>query len=105
MLNAFIAVRNPPTHFLLVLIDWSILQKNPTATYTFDSERGAPESEICRIDGPKSSECIMVGVSLHLIHPPRELTRALCAASNGVDQVVYGDAGNIYARVCLREEN
>ncbi|KAJ7261348.1 hypothetical protein B0H12DRAFT_1106366 [Mycena haematopus] len=32
------------------------IARAPTARYTFDSERNAPQSEICREDSPK--ECI-----------------------------------------------
>jgi len=38
----------------------SFIAKNPNARYTFDSERGAPQSEICREEGPKGRECIML---------------------------------------------
>lgn len=37
-------------------------QKQPNAKYTFDSERGAPQSEICREEGPQGRECMMVRV-------------------------------------------
>lgn len=36
------------------------IQKQPDAKYTFDSERGAPQSEICREEGPQGRECMMV---------------------------------------------
>ncbi|KIM87562.1 hypothetical protein PILCRDRAFT_815113 [Piloderma croceum F 1598] len=38
----------------------SFIAKNPNALYTFDSERGAPQSEICREEGDKRRECIML---------------------------------------------
>jgi len=39
----------------------SFIAKNPNARYTFDSERGAPQSEICREElGDKRRECIML---------------------------------------------
>ncbi|KAK1218262.1 hypothetical protein PQX77_014635 [Marasmius sp. AFHP31] len=34
--------------------------KNPTSHYTFDSERDAPVSEICRENGPNSRECLEI---------------------------------------------
>ncbi|KAF7311584.1 hypothetical protein MKEN_01061100 [Mycena kentingensis (nom. inval.)] len=37
------------------------VSKSPTAKYTFDSERGAPQSELCRAaEGQKKEECIMI---------------------------------------------
>ncbi|TFL07707.1 hypothetical protein BDV98DRAFT_520829 [Pterulicium gracile] len=33
---------------------------NPSVVYTFDSERDAPESEICREQGPKGRECMIL---------------------------------------------
>ncbi|KAG8869515.1 hypothetical protein FRC20_001320 [Serendipita sp. 405] len=37
------------------------IKKAPKATYTFDSERGAPVSELCRQpDGSVSKECRMI---------------------------------------------
>ncbi|KZP23614.1 hypothetical protein FIBSPDRAFT_858169 [Athelia psychrophila] len=39
----------------------AFVAKDPNAKYTFDSERGAPVSEICRAeDGTLSKECITV---------------------------------------------
>ncbi|CAG7854010.1 SubName: Full=Uncharacterized protein {ECO:0000313/EMBL:CCA73265.1} [Serendipita indica DSM 11827] len=39
----------------------AFIAKAPTAKYTFDSERGAPESELCRQpDGNVSKECRMI---------------------------------------------
>ncbi|KAL0947380.1 hypothetical protein HGRIS_013496 [Hohenbuehelia grisea] len=33
---------------------------DPNTRYTFDSERDAPQSEICRQGGPKGKECIIL---------------------------------------------
>ncbi|PFH50058.1 hypothetical protein AMATHDRAFT_146086, partial [Amanita thiersii Skay4041] len=30
----------------------------PQAHYTFDSQRGSQQSELCRVTGPRSRECI-----------------------------------------------
>jgi len=38
-------------------------QRDPASQYTFDSERGASQSEICR-DNPNSRECITVSFSV-----------------------------------------
>jgi len=34
--------------------------KDSSAIYTFDSERGAPQSTLCRENGPGRKECIQV---------------------------------------------
>ncbi|EJD05752.1 uncharacterized protein FOMMEDRAFT_17982 [Fomitiporia mediterranea MF3/22] len=37
------------------------IAKSPKAKYTFDSERDAPQSELCRAqDGERQKECIMI---------------------------------------------
>ncbi|KDQ60643.1 hypothetical protein JAAARDRAFT_31607 [Jaapia argillacea MUCL 33604] len=36
------------------------IDQAPNASYTFDSERGAPESEICRDTKEKGMECRMI---------------------------------------------
>ncbi|TFK55196.1 hypothetical protein OE88DRAFT_1732458 [Heliocybe sulcata] len=36
------------------------VQKQPNTIYTFDSERGAPQSTLCRENGPQRKECIQV---------------------------------------------
>ncbi|KII88701.1 hypothetical protein PLICRDRAFT_41912 [Plicaturopsis crispa FD-325 SS-3] len=36
----------------------SFIARDPQTRYTFDSERGAPESEICREGGKLGKECI-----------------------------------------------
>ncbi|PIL23875.1 hypothetical protein GSI_13626 [Ganoderma sinense ZZ0214-1] len=36
------------------------IAEDPNSTYTFDSERGAPLSELCREGEDKGRKCIMV---------------------------------------------
>src|SRR6266566_851651 len=43
-------------------------QRAPNTPYTFDSERGASQSEICRQG--KNKECIIVRLSVHENHHP-----------------------------------
>jgi hypothetical protein len=51
-------------------------QRDPNTPYTFDSERGASQSEICRQG--KSKECIIVRLSAHKNrHPTGELLTPL----------------------------
>ncbi|VDC00871.1 unnamed protein product [Peniophora sp. CBMAI 1063] len=38
----------------------SFVQKAPSARYTFDSERDAPQSELCREEKGKPNECIIL---------------------------------------------
>ncbi|KAG7086601.1 hypothetical protein E1B28_002546 [Marasmius oreades] len=38
----------------------NFVSKTPNTRYTFDSERDAPVSEICRENGPQSRECIQI---------------------------------------------
>ncbi|KAH7912255.1 hypothetical protein BJ138DRAFT_1148892 [Hygrophoropsis aurantiaca] len=38
----------------------TFLSQRPSGRYTFDSERGAPQSEICREGGEKGHECIVL---------------------------------------------
>jgi len=39
----------------------TFIKRSPAARYTFDSERDAPESELCRQpDGQVSKECMMI---------------------------------------------
>ncbi|KAF8350850.1 hypothetical protein F5887DRAFT_876833 [Amanita rubescens] len=35
-----------------------MLQQDPQATYTFDTERGSSKSELCRETGPSARDCI-----------------------------------------------
>ena len=38
-------------------------QEDPNSRYTFDSERDAPQSELCREGKEKGRKCIMVRLS------------------------------------------
>ncbi|KAJ6488607.1 hypothetical protein C8R47DRAFT_1126266 [Mycena vitilis] len=38
----------------------SFIARAPASRYTFDSERDAPQSEICREDGKLGRECIIL---------------------------------------------
>ncbi|KAF9262134.1 hypothetical protein L218DRAFT_929725 [Marasmius fiardii PR-910] len=38
----------------------NFVAKTPNSKYTFDSERDAPVSEICRENGKESRECIQI---------------------------------------------
>ncbi|KAH9997497.1 hypothetical protein BJV77DRAFT_983062 [Russula vinacea] len=49
---------NSPKEFLKQFIS-----RNPNAQYSFDSERNASQSEICRQG--KNKECIIVRLSVH----------------------------------------
>jgi hypothetical protein len=62
-LKQFISVR--PLFFQngRFIPDSVIPQRNPNAQYSFDSERNASQSEICRQG--KNKECIIVRFSVH----------------------------------------
>ncbi|TFK42742.1 hypothetical protein BDQ12DRAFT_732356 [Crucibulum laeve] len=38
----------------------AFLSHDPKSNYTFDSERDSPQSEICRANGRKDRDCIML---------------------------------------------
>jgi hypothetical protein len=75
----------------------SLTQKNPNAGYTFDSERGAPQSELCRSeDGPKGRECVMVSV-----FTLSGMELKFCVAADVLHAIVQSDAGFYYPLMCL----
>jgi len=63
ILNAFIKVGPIPQNGQYILLNPAILQHNPNTQYTFDSERGSSESEICREGGREGRECLTVSSS------------------------------------------
>ena len=71
------------------------MQKAPQAKYTFDSERDAPQSELCRVlGGEKGRECIMVRVRLctcTTLHSAKQLSQPFGDAKRP-DPVLFSTA-------------
>ncbi|EEB92184.1 hypothetical protein MPER_09342 [Moniliophthora perniciosa FA553] len=71
-MNTFASKSKPKDNADEVLKVW--LQKDPNTRYTFDSERDAPVSEICR-EYPQSRECMMIQMNSKKLFESMQIQR------------------------------
>jgi hypothetical protein len=67
VLGQFISVRIHSLSFVTGSSDPVGAQRDPNVQYTFDSERDASQSEICRQGKGKGKECIIVRLSVFAV--------------------------------------
>jgi len=57
----------------------SFISRDPKSKYTFDSERGSSQSELCREGGEKGKECIMLQMNAKRLFEAMQENGFYCA--------------------------